>query len=193
MSNTYKSFFFGALITWAMFCTSSLALADVNEQQEANAISEKLPISTGDAFGGFSLEDQFHNKHELNPASQRIVISSEMEKSKEVHKWLSENDPKFLEKNNIEYIADITSMPGIITWLFARPKMQKYPFTILLANDKKFGERYPKQEGKLAVFDLDSAGKVTGINFVDQIKDVETIKADAVVSSNSAASGEAAN
>lgn len=132
---------------------------------------EQLKI--GDKFQEYSLEDAHHNKHTLKPETKLVLISFEMDLSKSIHQWLAEKEPNFLEKNNTEYVADITDMPGIITWLFARPKMQRYPFTILLADDDNFAPKFPKEDEKILAVELEPSRKVKNISFFKDMKEVD--------------------
>jgi hypothetical protein len=60
-------------------------------------------------------------------------------------------------------------MPGIGR-TFALPKMRKYPHRIILADEEHFLDRYPTEDGKLTLFRLDDAGKITEIKFIDPEK-----------------------
>jgi hypothetical protein len=58
--------------------------------------------------------------------------------------------------------------PGIISYLFAKPKMRKYPFRMLLADDKNFADTYPRKPGKLALFVLDENRVISDLKFLDK-------------------------
>lgn len=131
------------------------------------------PVKVGDKFQEYKLEDAHHKEHSLKPDTKLVLISFEMDLSKSIHKWLAKKEPNFLEKNKAEYVADITEMPGIITWLFARPKMQKYPFTILLADDENFAPRFPKEEEKILAVELDNSRVIKNISFFKNMKEVD--------------------
>ena len=66
-------------------------------------------------------------------------------------------------------------MPGVITALFARPKMKKYPFRLLLATEKSFAATYPAQKGKIAVFLLGDQQVLTEVRYVDAPAEVEAL------------------
>ena len=104
-----------------------------------------------------------------------------MSVSKAMNLWLNEKDKNYLAENSTEYISDITEMPSIITWLFAGPKMRKYPFEILLADDEHFAPKYPIQEEKILVLDLDASKKVTAISYFENMDQIEKAKFSPVV------------
>ena len=130
-------------------------------------------LKVGDTFKVYELEDAHRVKHSLKPETRLIIMSFEMDLSKSIHAWLEKKDPNFLQSYKAEYVADITEMPGIITYLFARPKMQKYPFQILLADDENFGPTFPKEEGKFVVFEIDENKIVKNISYYATPEEME--------------------
>ena len=57
-------------------------------------------------------------------------------------------------------------MPAIGRF-FAMPKMRKYPHRIMLADEEGLLVEFPKEEGKVTLFDLDSQGKIQAIRYWD--------------------------
>lgn len=147
--------------------------AFANPSEVAPADSTPQVVKVGDTFSGYTLEDAHGVKHSLKPETKLVLMSFNMELSKGIHKWLSEKDADFLGKNKTEYVVDITEMPGIITWMFARPKMKKYPFQILLADDEDFAPKYPKEEAKISAIELGTDSKVQKISFFTDMDAVD--------------------
>jgi len=152
----------------------SLVLAPIGGllAEEATPAATPKTLSIGDQFPSQTYEDPHEAKHQLNPDTKYVLVSFEMEISKGIHNWLADKDPNYLEQHKMEYVADITKMPSIITFLFARPKMKKYKFPILLAKDEKFAPQFPILEGKFAVFELDDTRKVKEVRY---FKDMESL------------------
>ncbi len=152
----------------------SLVLAPVNGlvAEEAKPEPTARTLSIGDQFPNQTYEDPHEAKHQLNPDTQYVLVSFEMELSKGIHTWLSEKEPDYLEKHKMQYVSDITKMPSIITFLFARPKMKRYKFPILLAKDEKFAPQFPILEGKFALFELDDDRIVKEVRY---FKDMPTL------------------
>ena len=69
-----------------------------------------------------------------------------------------------LQDKKAVYIADISSMPGLISTMAALPKMQKAPYRIALVRFEKEGERLPRKPGAVTVLKVD-AGKVSAVEF----------------------------
>jgi hypothetical protein len=153
------------LITVFTFIANTVSADD-------NKAPEVKPLEIGDTFPSVTYEHPDETKDQLKPDTKYVIVSFEMELSKGIHNWLAEKETDYLAKHKAEYIADITKMPAIITFLFARPKMKKYKFPILLAKDERFAPQFPVLEGKFALFELDEARKVKEVRY---FKDMDTL------------------
>jgi len=128
---------------------------------------------TGRPFPRYTLTDQFGRTNALSPETRWVIVASEKDVSGKINNWLKARPPSYLHQLRAEYVSDIEPMPGIITTLFALPKMKKYPFTLLLARDKAFAATYPSEKGKIALFALDDMQVLTSIRFLDTAEEVE--------------------
>ena len=123
-------------------------------------------------IGSFELADQFEKKHTVNSDIQTIIFSSEKDTSAALNEFLASKEKGFLEANKTAFIADISGMPSVISYLFALPKMKKYNYNVLLI-EKEGDTRFLKQEGKLTVYKLEN-GVIKSVEYVSG-KDVATI------------------
>jgi len=123
-------------------------------------------------IGSFELVDQFEKKQIVNADVKTIIFSAEKDTSAGLNEFLSSKEKGFLEKNNAVFIADISGMPSIISYLFALPKMKKYNYNVLLIEEKD-DTRFLKQEEKLTVYKLEN-GVITSVQYIDT-KDIPTI------------------
>lgn len=64
------------------------------------------------------------------------------------------------------YISDISSMPSLITRLFALPKMKKFTFKVALIYDEKEAEFIDRKKGNVSVVTLKN-NRIQAIKFVD--------------------------
>lgn len=131
----------------------------------------------GKPFPAYTLQDQFGHTNTLSPSTRFVVVASEKGISEKLNEWLKPKEPGYLAAHKTEYVSDIEPMPGIITRMFALPKMKKYPFTLLLATEKSFAQTYPHQKGKIALFVLDEQQVLSEIRFLDAPADVEAVLA----------------
>ena len=123
-------------------------------------------------IGSFELADQFEKTHTVDANVKTIIFSAEKATSAGLNEFLSAKEKGFLEKNNAVFIADISGMPSIISYLFALPKMKKYNYNVLLIENED-DTRFSKKEEKLTVYKLEN-GVVTNVQYVDT-KNIPTI------------------
>ncbi len=159
---------FRLLITISIFLVPLLSLAE-----EATDPKPKV-YQVGDYFEPYKLQTQHKKPHTLSPDTNVILVSFEMSLSKKVHQALEKRDKDFLKDHQTEYVADISDMPDIITFLFAGPKMRGYDFPIIWAREDDFDLKYPKKKERLTVIELDQDKKIKNISFLKSIKDVSS-------------------
>ena len=129
----------------------------------------------GKPFPSYTLEDQFGQTNTLSTDTRFVIVASEKDVSGKVNDWLKPKAPDYLAAHKTEYVSDIEPMPGIITTLFAMPKMKKYPFKLLLATEKSFAATYPKEKGRIALFVLDANQVLTDVRFVESPAEIEAV------------------
>jgi hypothetical protein len=132
-------------------------------------------VEKGQPFPVYTLEDPHGVTNTLKADTRFVIIASEMPISKSITAWLKTKAPDYLEQHRAEYVSDVTPMPGIISFLFAKPKMRKYPFRMLLAEDPSFAQTYPRQDGKLALFVLDENRVVADLHFLAKPEELEPL------------------
>lgn len=137
------------------------------------SISQAQLAEIGKPFPSYTLEDQFGQTNTLSSETRFVIVASEKDISGKVNDWLKTKEPDYLAGLKTEYVSDIEPMPGIITSLFALPKMKKYPFKLLLATEKSFAATYPKQKGRIALFTLDANHVLTDLRFVETAAEIE--------------------
>ena len=130
------------------------------------SVSLYAELKTGQPFPEITLEDQFGDQHSISKTDKLVLMSFDREVSDAVHEFLNQQPKDFLRKNNTRYISDISAMPGIITRIFALPKMRDYNYSLMLNSEENFKERFNVQEEKLTVYKL-NAGMIESIAFID--------------------------
>ena len=140
----------------------------------ARAEEEKAApvLSVGQKFPDYNFQDPHEKPMTIAPETKLLLLSFEMELSKGIHTWLSEKDKNYLSQHNAQYIADITPMPAIISYLFGKPKMRKYEFPIMLADDAEFGPKFPKEEEKITVMQINQDKQIESISFYKDMNEI---------------------
>lgn len=130
----------------------------------------------GDAFTFFTVEDQHEQKVTLTagPATQHVIVSFAMGTGKSANRYFEEKGANFLPEQQAVFLANIYGMPGIGR-VFAMPKMKKYPHRILIGDDEHLLDRFPQQPDSLTVIDLDSAGIITAIRFLNPKNELDQL------------------
>ena len=110
-------------------------------------------FKVGDTFPTLHLSNQFEKQTDVTNKTRYILMAFEKDVSVETADFFKKQPKGFLEKKDLLYISDISSMPSFITSMFALPKMKKYPFSVLLINDDR-GEEFDKRDGMLTLYTL---------------------------------------
>jgi hypothetical protein len=137
-----------------------------------NILSSTLLLSSllladfkvGDTLPPIELSDQFDKEFKVETSDTTIVMAFEKDVSITVADYLKSKPSSFLAEHHSKYISDISTMPSMITSMFALPKMRKYPFSVLLINDD-FGKQFNRQDGKITIFTL-KKGEIKSIKFI---------------------------
>lgn len=139
------------------------------------AAQSALSLGAGETapFTPYDLQDQHGNEHHLKPETRIVVMAFEMSLAKKIHTWLATKEPDYLASRQAEYVVDISPMPGIITTLFAGPKMRRYPFPIIQATSDDFAAAYPHEEGKITIFRLNDDQKQATFHYVATTDEIE--------------------
>ncbi len=93
------------------------------------------PLVPGDPVPVIALEDQHGKPVRVDARTRRLLFSAERSVNDMVAKVLSAQGSGVLERQETVYVADISTMPAVITRLMALPKMRELPFSIGLARE----------------------------------------------------------
>jgi hypothetical protein len=130
------------------------------------------PYTVGQSVSSLELEDQHGNHTTLTAMPKTLIMAYEKGTGATVNEYLNAQDKEYLNKYNAVFIADISQMPGLVTKLFALPKMRKYIHTVLLIQDEHQGLQFPSKEEKITVlkFQDNVLTQVTFITTADELK-----------------------
>jgi len=117
------------------------------------------PLEPGSPVPLITLEDQHGKPVRVDAGTRRLLFSAERSVNDMISKVLLAQPAGVLERQETVFLADISSMPAVITRLFALPKMRDLPYAIGLA-------REPAQVAQVA--DLPrQPGAATVLRFAD--------------------------
>ncbi|WP_413560954.1 hypothetical protein [Bdellovibrio sp. HCB209] len=107
-------------------------------------------LQAGDTLSAFKIENQFEEPAELNAETKWIIFSSDMNAAKILTEYLNAN-AKDMDLTKTLVISDISKMPGLVSKMFAIPKMKKYGFKLALDKEGDVTKAWPRQEGVITV------------------------------------------
>lgn len=101
-----------------------------------------------------------------------IIVSFEKDTGALVNEYLNAQNPDYLQKHNSVFIADIHKMPGVITNMFAIPKLKKYKHPIYINYNEKFEQFVMAKEEKVTLLHIENSiiKKISFIETKDELK-----------------------
>ena len=119
-----------------------------------------LPILT--------LKDQHEQSQSVGPDTRYLIFTAEKDASDLAEAALDGQTGETLTAAGIRLVADISAMPGMVTTMFALPKLRKRPYPILLGRHAADTRALPREPGKVTVIAADN-GQVTAIHFLADV------------------------
>lgn len=126
-------------------------------------------LKVGDTVQNFSAKDQHGKDFEFKPGVRLLLIAFDMSTGKEANRALEKKGAAFLDENKAVFVSNIHGMPAIGR-AFALPKMRKYPHRIILGDDEKLLDPFPRQKDRVTVLALDEKAHVTALKYWDPEK-----------------------
>lgn len=123
-------------------------------------------------LNNLKFQDAFEKEVSIPTETKKVIVSFGKKSNALMSEYLNKQEKGFLPNNKSIYIGDIYDMPSMITYMFARPKMQKYNFTIFLYNEEGLDTIVPSQEDKLTIITFDDSGKITNISFSNKPNEI---------------------
>jgi hypothetical protein len=123
------------------------------------------------ALPPINLKDQHEKPLAIARDTKLVFFAAEMDGSRLMTKALAVLPPTSLKDKNAVYIADISSMPGLVSIMFALPKMQREAYTVGLIRDAKEGASLPRKPGAVTVLRIDD-GKVSAVDFAQDLQQI---------------------
>ncbi len=122
----------------------SIGMASVNAE----------PLTVGSQLNAFTLLDQNELKHKIDESTRLILFSKDMDGNAVLKNALEGKNAQYLTEKNIAYVNDISGMPKVITFLFAKPKMRSYEYPMLLDEVPAPTKDFPAQQGQATLIHL---------------------------------------
>jgi hypothetical protein len=141
----------------------SLVLAFV-EVAADDAASATPPLEVGQQLPALQLSDQHERPGPVGGDIRLVLFAPDREGGEVAHEVLETIGAETLARSGIVYIADISAMPGLVTRMFALPKMRDYSYPLLLGREPADTAMMPRRAGALTLIGLD-AGSITAVSY----------------------------
>ena len=122
-------------------------------------------LRAGDTLPTLALKDQ-HDKPAIVPADLRqVIFAADNGGAGLVTGWLDAQPKDWLQQTKRIYLADIHKMPGLITRMFALPKLREKPYQIVLGREEADLTMLPRKKDCVTLLPV-NAGKIGEAAFV---------------------------
>src|SRR5512132_464138 len=128
-------------------------------------------LEPGQALPSIDLADQHERPVSVARDTRLIFFAAEMEGSRLMTKALATLPSTALKDRKAVYIADISGMPGLVSIMFAVPKMQREAYTVALIRNAGQAANLPRKPGAVTVLRVD-AGKVSAVEFARDLQQI---------------------
>ena len=136
-----------------------LAVCALTVQAQSNV------LRTGDTLPALKLNDQY-DKPAVMPADlSQVIFAADNGGAGLVTAWLDAQPKDWLAQSKRVYLADIHKMPGLITRMFALPKLREKPYPIVLGREEADLAMLPRKKDCVTLLPV-NAGKIGEAAFV---------------------------
>jgi hypothetical protein len=143
----------------------ALALAAAASATADPDVTEQT-VAAGQALPSLQLTDQHERAHDISAGARLLLFAPDRDSSEIAHEVLEPLGGDAMAQAGIRYVADISAMPGIVTRMFALPRIREYSYPVMLARESADTAMLPARAGAVTVLDL-AAGTVSGVRFAD--------------------------
>jgi hypothetical protein len=112
-------------------------------------------LKVGDTFPQTSFKNQFEQKVSVSKNIKQFIVVFSKDDGEKVKIFLEKN-PTYLQTNKALYAADLSEAPSLVISMFMRPKFKKYPYSMILLEEKQQAEFFPKNENKITILTLEN-------------------------------------
>ncbi|NCC29224.1 MAG: hypothetical protein EOM22_14075 [Gammaproteobacteria bacterium] len=112
-----------------------------------------------------TLKDQHDTAQTVDANTRVLIFSAERDVSALVETALADQTAESLSAAGIQYVSDISAMPGMVTSMIALPKMRKRPYPMLLGRKAEETAMLPREPGKATLI-ASEGGSITSVQFI---------------------------
>ncbi|MEM0909352.1 MAG: hypothetical protein AAGJ37_00140 [Pseudomonadota bacterium] len=136
------------------------------------SLSSLANVKIGDEIILPALKDQFEQTQQLQTDTKWLLFAHDMDGTNIARDALDGQTAESMNNAGIQFFADISGMPGLISKFIAMPRLQKLPYSIALARDKEQLVSIPREDDKTTVVKLNE-GRIEAITIADSATEIK--------------------
>ena len=130
-------------------------------------------IKVGEELAPYTFKDQFDVEHSLTNKVKKVIFVFTKPTGHLMRVFLGQKEIDYLDKRDIDFIADVSGMPSVIYKMFALPDLKNSKYPILIIKEKENALRFRNEEQKNAVMIISLKNKIVqNVKFVTNEKDL---------------------
>jgi len=132
-------------------------------------------VAPGDALPPCALTDAHGAPASRSADCRWAALAMDRKAGVVAKRWLADKPAGYLAARRIDFIVEISDMSPRFAQNSALPRLRKYRFRVLVANDAAWRARIPHERGKLTLLAFDESGVVTEVRLVDDPDAVDAL------------------
>jgi hypothetical protein len=102
----------------------------------------KPKLVVGKSLASMKLNDQFEKAQNLDESTKKVVFAFSKDMAHICNDYFVTQAPDYLNKNNTQFVADVSSAPSLIRSMFILPGLKDFKHTVLLLDNEKVATQY---------------------------------------------------
>ena len=131
-------------------------------------------VKVGDSITLPQLEDQFEATQVFQDSTKWLLFAHDMDSTNIIRDALEGQTEESLGTLGIQFFADISGMPGLISRFIAMPRLKKLAYPIALARDEKQLASIPREDNKATLLQIEQ-GEVKLVTIVDTTEKLKAL------------------
>lgn len=131
----------------------------------ASSFAQVGTLQRGDVVPALRLNDQHDKPFVLAADTRQIIFAADNGGAGLVMSELDRRGASWLKESKRAYLADIHKMPGLVTRMFALPKLREKAYPIALGREETDLAMFPRKKECVTLLPID-AGKLGEASYV---------------------------
>ena len=113
---------------------SLLFIGCSSDNSEAKNVEPSLVVSK--SLSSLSLNDQFEKVQTIQADTKKVIFAFSKDMAHICNDYFVTQTPTYLNDNNTQFVADVSSAPSLIRSMFILPGLKDFKHTVILLDNK---------------------------------------------------------